>query len=120
MFVSSTYSITVLHYTYGWATCSAADVNYRYNQHIELLAYTTIMGAPPYAQPLLVTSTRTITALHYTYGCATLSAAYLCKIYLENHWVNLHLWVSNVKCSLCWLGLFSESMGYTSLMGVQP
>ena len=102
------------------------------------------MGAPPYAQPMLVTSTRTITVLHYTYGCATLTEAYLCKIYLENHWVTLHLWVSNVKCSLfclaffqnqwvtlhLWvsslnysrylLGLLTESLSYNTVMGAPP
>ena len=77
------------------------------------------MGAPPYAQPMFVTSTRTIAVLHYTYWCETISAAYLCKIYLENHWVTLHLWVDNVKCSLCWLAFFFRINGLHFTYGCQ-
>ena len=81
-----------------------------------------------------------ITWLHYTYGCATLSAAfvcnnylanytyecalliavYLCKLYLHNYWVTLHLWVPNLKCSLCLLALPTESLGYATLLGALP
>ena len=82
--------------------------------------------------------------LNYTYGCATLSAAYLCKLYLENYFVTLHLCVSNLISSLCSLAvptesllhysygcatltaaylceaLPTESLIYTLLIGVQP
>ena len=36
------------------------------------------MGAPIYVQPMLVTSTYRHAGLRYTYGCATLSKAYIC------------------------------------------
>ena len=68
------------------------------------------MGSARYVQPMLVTFTLRITVLHYTYGCATLSAAYVGYFYLQNHWVTLDRWVSNLKCSLCWLGLPLESL----------
>ena len=82
------------------------------------------MGAPPTVQLMFVSSTYRITGLHYTYGSATLSAAYVGYLYLGNHWVTLsygcatlsavfvsylkfhnhlltpHLWVCNVKFSL--------------------
>jgi len=45
---------------------------------------------------MLVISNYRLAVLHYSYGCATLSAAYLCKVYVENH------------------------CGYTSVMGVKP
>ena len=34
-------------------------------------------------------------------GCATLILGYVCKFYLERHWVTLPLWVRHFKCSLC-------------------
>ena len=46
---------------------------------------------------MLVGSTYRITGLQYTYGCATLSAAYLGYLYLGNHWVTLQLWVRHLK-----------------------
>ena len=82
--------------------------------------------------------------LHYTYGCGTLSTAYVGYLYLENHWlkycywcgtvriayvgyfhvqnylVSIYLWVSSLKYSLCWLVLPSESRNYTTFMRVQP
>ena len=79
-----------------------------------------LIGVQPYVQPTLVTTTYRITGLHYIYECATLSAAYLCKIYLENHWVTLHLWVSNLVNSQCSLALPTQSLCYTSLMGAPP
>ena len=69
---------------------------------------------------MLVTSTQRITGLHYTYGCPTLIRAYVGYLYLQNHRVTLHIWESNLKFSLCLLALPSESLGYTTLMGVQP
>ena len=76
------------------------------------------MGAPPKVQLMFVSSTYRITGLHYTYGSATLSAAYVGYLYFLNHWVTLHIWVSNLKGSLCWLALPTESLGCTTLMGV--
>ena len=76
------------------------------------------MGAPPTVQLMFVSSTYRITGLHYTYGSATLSAAYVGYLHLLNHWVTQHIWVSNLKGSLCWLALPTESLGYTTLMGV--
>ena len=69
MFVSSTYSITVLHYTYWWATFRAADVGY---------------------------------------------------LYLENYWVTLILWVCHLTYSLFLLPLPRESLCYTTLKGAPP
>ena len=57
------------------------------------------MGVQPQMPPMFVSSTYRITGLHHTYGCTILSATYLCKLYLENHWVTLHLLVSSLKCS---------------------
>ena len=76
------------------------------------------MGAPPTVQLMFVSSTYRITGLHYTYGSATLSAAYVGYLHLLNHWVTQHIWVSNLKGSLCWLALPTELLGYTTLMGV--
>ena len=36
-------------------------------------------------------STERITGLHYTYGCATLSGAYVDLLYVPHNWVTLHL-----------------------------
>ena len=87
------------------------------------------MGVQPSAQPILLSCTFRITELHYTYGCPTLIKAYVCKLYLQNHWVHfidgcatfcatnsdylyqenhlvtLQLWVRHLKCSLRWLPL---------------
>ena len=38
----------------------------------------------------------------------------------ENHWVSLHLWVSSLKWSLLLLGLLTESLDQTTLMGASP
>ena len=65
---------------------------------------------------MFVISTLRITGLRYTYGFATLSAAYLC---LEDHLVALDLKGFNFNCSLTWLTPPSESLGYTTYMGVQ-
>ena len=83
----------------------------------ESLCYTILVDAPPQVQPIFVMHTYTITGFHYTFGCATLSAAYLCNFYLENHCVTLHLWVSNFMCRLCLLVLRTELLCYTSFMG---
>jgi len=108
------------------------------------LCYTTLMGGPPSVRPMLVISTLKISGLHYTYGCATLCAASICKLtfripglhytdkcptlttgyvsylYLQTHSVTLPLWVRHLKCSLSLEGVPREILGYTSLMGVQP
>ena len=39
-------------------------------------------------QLMFVCSTYRITGLDYTYGCATLSAAYVGYLYLQNHWLH--------------------------------
>ena len=57
---------------------------------------------------------------NYTYGCATLIAVYLCNLYLQNYWVTLHLWVANLKCSLGLLALPTESVGYATLLDTLP
>ena len=59
------------------------------------------MGAPRLIKPMFVRSTSRISEVHYAYGCATVNLAYVCKLYLEHHWVTLHFWVRNLKCILC-------------------
>ena len=43
------------------------------------------MFVNPYEQAMVISSTYRITVIHYSYGCATLTAAYCFKLYLENH-----------------------------------
>ena len=82
------------------------------------------MAVPLYIQPMSVSFTWSVIELHYNYGCATLSAFYVCKQYLANNLATLHLEVFNFKCSLCLLRVPTESLGYTTLSGmlleVQP
>ena len=135
MFVSSTYRITELHYTYGNATLSADYVGYLYfdnywlTPHIwvsnlkgslcwlalptELLGYIKLIGVQPQVQPMIVRPTYRNTSSNYTFWCPTYSSAYVCKLYVQKHWVTLHLWKRYLKCSLCWLPLPRESLGYT-------
>ena len=113
MFFSSSYRITYFHDIYKIATFSEAWVfklyleshcvtvhvwfsNLKCNLSLldlrtESVGYTTPIGAPPYVEPMFVSSTFKITRLHFTYGCATLSGAFVCKLYLKNHWVTLGL-----------------------------
>ena len=81
----------------------------------ESMGYTTLIGVQPEVQPMIIRSTYRITRSHYTFGCPTYSSAYVCKLYVQNHWVTLHLWKRHLKCSLCWLPLRRESPGYLSL-----
>ena len=123
LFVSSTKRITWLHYTYRCATLRAPYVSnvYLYNHWVrvylrvrhlkcslcllalptESLANTILIGAPPWGQPLLVSSTFRNTGLRYTSGCPSLSGGYVCKVFLQNHCVRVHLLVRHLKCSLC-------------------
>ena len=78
------------------------------------------MGAPTKVHLMFHSSTYRLTELHYTYGNATLSADYVGYLYFQNHRVTPYKWVSNPKDSLCWLDLPRESLGYTTLIGVQP
>ena len=55
------------------------------------------MGAPPLMQPMFVSSTYKITEVQYTYGCATVNSAHVCKHSLKRLWVTLHLWVQNLR-----------------------
>ena len=76
------------------------------------------MGAPPKVQPMFVSSMYGISELHYTFVNAILSAEYVGNLHFQNHGVTPHIWVSNLKGSLNWLALPTESLGYTTLMGV--
>ena len=92
------------------------------------------MGTPPLLQTMLVTSSLRITCLHHTNGWPTLSAAYVCMFFLQhdwvtlrlwvrhlqNHWTTLRVWVSNINRCVCLGALPTESLGYTTLIGVQP
>ena len=80
------------------------------------LCYTIVVDAPLQVQPIFVRYTYTITGFHYSFCCSLLSAAYLCKFYLENDCVTLHLWVSNFMCRLCLLVLRTELLCYTTFM----
>ena len=53
----------------------------------------------------------------YSLGCATLSAAYVFYLFLQNHRALLYLWVLSLKCSLLLLGLVTESLDHTRLIG---
>ena len=78
------------------------------------------MGSPSYVRLTLVTSILKITGLHYSYGCATLSAAYVGYLQFQNHLLTPHLWVYNVKLSLLLLASITETLGCTTFTGVQP
>ena len=69
---------------------------------------------------MLVTSSFRITVLYFTYGCPALNAAYDGKHYIQEPWSKLQVWVSNLTWSLCLLAVPLESLGYTTLIGVQP
>ena len=106
----------------------------------ELLGHTIRIGVQALVQHSFAKSTSRIPRLHYTSGCPTLSAAYVCMFYLQNYWVTLHLWVRHLSaayvgllyfqnhwgtlhyltCSLCWVALPSESLTYNTLMGAPP
>ena len=75
------------------------------------------MGSPSYVRLTLVTSILKITGLHYSYGCATLSAAYVGYLQFQNHLLTPHLWVSKVKLSLFLLASITETVGGNTLMG---
>ena len=69
---------------------------------------------------MLVGSTYRITGLQYTYGCATLSSAYVNCLYLANHWVTLRLWCATSNRAYFCYPYPSESLRFPSLVGVQP
>ena len=71
-------------------------------------------------QPILICSTFRITRLHFTYKYPSVSAAYVCYIYLQNKRITLHLWVSYFKCSSFLFAGGTEPKGYTKLKGVAP
>ena len=55
------------------------------------VGYTILMGVQHYLQPMFVSSTYRTIGLQYSYRGATLKATYVCKLFLENYWVTLHL-----------------------------
>ena len=63
--------------------------------------------------PIFISSTCGITGLHYTYCCLVSSAAYHFKVYLQNHWIKLDLWLPHLQYILWWLA-------YTKHLGFQP
>ena len=79
------------------------------------VGFTTLMGDQDYLQPMFVSSTYRTTGLHSSYRDATFSVASVCKLFLENYWVTLHLWVSNLKCNLCLLALPTGLLGHTKV-----
>ena len=139
IYLCFSYRITRIHYTYGCPTFKAAYVCKLYLQNhwgklqlqlsnvtfslllcappIEKLGFTTLMSSPSYVRLTLVTSILKITGLHYSYGCATLSAAYVGYLQFQNHLLTPHLWVSKVKLSLFLLASITETVGGNTLMG---
>ena len=45
---------------------------------------------------MIVSSTYEVTELHYTFGCATLSAAFICNPSLQNKCVLPYLWLRHL------------------------
>ena len=86
----------------------------------ESLGLTSLIGLQPLVQPMLVRCTFRTTELLYTYGCPTLIETYLYELCLRNHLVTLHLLVSSLNCSLWLLGLLTESLDHTTLLGAPP
>ena len=76
------------------------------------------MHAPPKVLPMFVSSTYRITKLHFTYGYARLSAAYVGYLDFKNHLLTPHIYVSNLKWSLCLYVLRTVITGYTIVIGV--
>ena len=69
---------------------------------------------------MFISSTYTITVLHYTYGLAALGAAFVSFFYVQNYWVTPDIWVGHLQYSRCWLPLPRELLGYTEHMGARP
>ena len=65
---------------------------------------------------MFVSSTYRTTSLQYTYRGAPLSAAYVCKLSVQNYFFTLHLSVSNLKYNLCLLPLPKGLLGYIKLI----
>ena len=63
------------------------------------------MSVQTLMQPILLSSTYTIPRLFYTYRCPTLNPAYVCEVYVQNHWVPLDLNLRHLQ-----LGLSTESL----------
>ena len=132
MFVSSSYRITRLHYIDGCATLSACYVFqlYIHNHGLHctygcpklIVAYVFQLQLGNHYVTILLwfchfkarLSLYRKTRLHQSYGCATISAAYVCRQhhayadaassaayvcyhYLRNQWVTLHLQVCDLQ-----------------------
>ena len=135
IFVSSTYKITGLHHTYvvhhlkcnlyllalpteslAYTKCNVC----LYTRCPKAVVFTTLMGVQHYLQSLFLSSTFRTTGLQYSYRDATFSVASVCKLFLENYWVILHLQVSNLKCNLCLLALPTGLLGHTKVISALP
>ena len=66
---------------------------------------------------MFVSSTYRTTGLQYNHRSPTLSAANVCKLFLQNYWVTLNLWVSNLHYNLYFLAPPTGLLGYTTLIG---
>ena len=77
----------------------------------ESLGCTSLMGAPPSVRLTLITSTKRITWLRYSYGCTTLSRAYATFLYFLKDWVTPQKKVCSLYCTLCCLALPTKSRG---------
>ena len=84
----------------------------------ESLSYTTLLCLQHLVQPRSVSSSCRIRGLQHPYERDTISAADACRLYLQSQARILQLEVINLKCSLCLLGVSSESLAYTTFIGV--
>ena len=108
MFGSSTYRITRLPHTYGYATLSGANVSKLYLQN----HWATLHFWVRYLKCSLGLSTLPRGLVGYTtLISAYLIAAYVSKLYLQNHSVTLHLLVCHLYCSLSLLEVYLRNQG---------
>ena len=111
MLITCTFRVTGFLFTYGSPALSGAFVplvlskNLWVTLHLcvrhltcsltlyvlfrESLFDSVLIGVQFFLQTMFILSKCRIALLHYMCGCATLSAAYVGYLYLENHWIKL-------------------------------
>ena len=70
------------------------------------------MVAQPCMQARIVSSTFSVTELHYTFRCTTLSAAYICNPSLQNYYVLPYLWLCNRWVQAMFLNSTNKISGF--------
>ena len=138
MLFSFTYRITRLRYTQGVQPYKGIYVSQLYLQNhwltqhllvpylkcnlclytlcLKSVGYNALIGVQQYLHRMFVSSSYRTTGLQFSLKEATLSSAYVCKLFLENYLVTLHLQVSNLKCNLFLLALPLGLLGHTKLI----